>query len=306
MRELCQAAVVIVSLALLLPLSISKSANASSTSLHHPGGAHAPFSVQRSQLLFKDAQRATPARGEVPGHAGRLLLTDIFRPERAAGPLPVILFAHGWDSSPDSYDVLLRAWASAGYLVVAPILPDSAAGLPGSPISNYPAQARDLSFLITKLLQGALGHVDRSKIAVAGHSDGGTDVALMALDPSFADHRVRAYLSLSGEIPFQLPGPWDARTPGSLLVAVGGADEYGLAPRASEIFAAAQMHKVLVSLDGGDHLGSFVDPGNPSAEMRAATLRFLAASFASSRPSDAVLAAELRIDAGPALQVEAG
>ena len=132
------------------------------------------------------------------------------------------------------------------------------------------------------------GPVDPTRIAVAGHSDGGTDVALLALNPSYADPRVRAYLSLSGEIPSGLPGPWGTPTSGALLVAVGTDDEYGLFPRATQVFEAADVaSKILLTVSGGDHLGMYIGSSPEAMAVREETVRFLDAAL---QPEGATLA----------------
>jgi len=247
----------------------------SSTTTTRPA-APPPYAVEDETITLDDPTRDTPARGDVPGSSGRVLVTDIRRPAGLPGPLPLVVFAHGWNSNPTVYETLLDTWAAAGYLVAAPVFPDSADTLPGSPVSNYPDQALDISFVITSLLGGRAGPVDPTRIAVAGHSDGGTDVALLALNPAYADSRVRAYLSLSGEIPAGVTGPWGVATPGSLLVAVGTDDEYGLLPRSTQVFDTADMTgKVLVQVTGGDHLGIYVGSSPAAVALRAETVRFL-------------------------------
>jgi pimeloyl-ACP methyl ester carboxylesterase len=232
--------------------------------------------VEDETVTLDDPTRDTPARGDVPGSSGRVLVTDIRRPVGPTGPLPLVVFAHGWNSNPTVYESLIDSWAAAGYLVAAPVFPDSADTLPGSPVSNYPEQARDMSFVITSLLGGRAGPVDPTRIAVAGHSDGGTDVALLALNPLYSDHRVRAYLSLSGEIPAGVPGPWGTPTPGSLLVAIGTDDQYGLLPKATQVFDTADTTgKVLLDVTGGDHLEMYIGSSPEAVALRAETVRFL-------------------------------
>jgi len=239
-----------------------------------------PYLVEHETISLVDPSRDTPARGDIPTHAGRVLSTVISRPIGEPGPLPLVVFAHGWNSNPTVYQPLLDAWASAGYLVAAPTFPDSANTLPGSPVSNYPEQARDMSFVISSLLAGGEGPVDATRIAVAGHSDGGTDIALLALNPSYADPRVRAYLSLSGEIPSGVPGPWSAPTTGALLVAVGTDDEYGLLPRSTQVFEAADVaSKVLLTVSGGDHLSMYIGSSPEAMAVREETARFLDAAL---------------------------
>jgi predicted dienelactone hydrolase len=87
----------------------------------------------------------------------------------------VVVFAHGFDAEPETYLPLLDAWAAAGYLVAAPEFPGSAANLPGTPIeTDIAEQAQDVSFVISQLLSGVAGPLDPTRIAVAGHSDGGS------------------------------------------------------------------------------------------------------------------------------------
>jgi acetyl esterase/lipase len=266
------------------------------TTTARPAGP--PYAVADETETFTDPSRPTPARGDVPGHPGRTLVTVIRRPIGVKGPLPLIVFAHGWDSSPAAYEALLDTWAASGFLVAAPTFPDSASTLPGEPISNYPEQALDMSFVITQLLGGIAGPVDPTKIAVAGHSDGGTDIALLALNSIYADPRIRAYLSLSGEIPAGVDGTWSAATPGSLFVAVGTDDEYGLYPRAQQIFTSADMPKVFVTLDGGDHLQTFIGDTPGAEAMRAETVAFLRTVFATKHVASAQIAAALQPPAG--------
>jgi len=265
-----------------------------------------PYPVEQEAVSLVDPSRDTPARGDVPAHGGRVLATVIRRPTGRPGPLPLVVFAHGWNVNPTTYEPLLDAWAAAGYLVAAPTFPDSANTVPGSPVSNYPEQARDISFVITSLLGGRAGPVDPIRIAVAGHSDGGTDVALLALNPAYADPRVRACLSLSGEIPSGVPGPWGAPTSAALLVAVGTRDKYGLFPRSRQVFEAAVAPKVLLTVAGGDHMGIYVAASPEAMAVRHATVRFLdialraqGATSATSRRLDPAGEASILVTGGP-------
>jgi len=265
-----------------------------------------PYAVSDETLTFVDPSRPTPPRGDVAGSATRTLETEIFKPVGLTGPLPLIVFGHGWNSNPGVYEQLLDEWAQAGYLVAAPVFPDSSNLLPGTPISDYGEQAEDLSFVITAMLKGPAGPVDPQKIVVAGHSDGGTDVALMALNPTFRDPRVAAYLSLSSEIPDGMAGPWGAASDVPLFVAVGTEDEYGLLPRSTQVFDVADQPKVLVVAQGGDHLGSYLGPSSEEVAMRNETLRFLSAALRSPTPTSASLGAALAPTGDPSLVVTSG
>jgi len=265
-----------------------------------------PFSVVSQTIRLDDPTRPTPARGAVPATQGRLLVTDLFVPSGAPGALPLVVFAHGWNSNPGVYAPLLTRWAQAGFLVAAPVFPDSSDEYPGSPVGDYADQALDLSFVITSLLHSDTVHVDPTRIAVAGHSDGGTDVALLALDPAYADGRVRAYLSLSGEMPSGVAPYTVSPVRAPLLVAVGSADEYGLYPRATQVFDTAEVPaKVMVVEQGGDHLGSFVDATAAASAMREDTTRFLKRALEPGVPTTAALVGALEDPAYPGLSVVA-
>ena len=270
-----------------------------------------PYAIQSETITLDDPTRDTPARGDVAAVSGRVLSTIILRPEGLNGPLPLIVFAHGWDSDPSRYTTLLDAWVSAGYVVAAPIFPDSADTLPGAPVSAFPDQARDMSFVITQLLAGKASPfitVDPHRIAAAGHSDGGTDVALLALNPAYADPRIKAYLSLSSQIPDGVAGPWGTPVAGSLLVAVGTDDEYGLLPDSTQVYQTADMVKAFLTVTGGDHLDTFEADTPQAAAVRAETVRFLQAALSSSSVpvTPATLNAALSPAPDPAIAVQVG
>jgi dienelactone hydrolase len=292
-----------------------------STSAGHPVGSsptstthpqpQPPYAIQSETITLDDPTRDTPVRGDVAAVSGRVLSTIILRPEGLTGPLPVIVFAHGWDSDPSKYATLLDSWVSAGYVVAAPIFPDSADTLAGSPVTDFPDQARDLSFVITQLLAGKASPfitVDPHRIAAAGHSDGGTDVAMLALNPGYADPRIKAYLSLSSQIPDGVDGPWGTPVAGSLLVAVGTDDEYGLLPDSTQVYQTADMVKALLTVTGGDHLDTFEADTPQAAAVREETVRYLQAALSSSAApvTPTALNAALSPAPDPSIAIEVG
>jgi pimeloyl-ACP methyl ester carboxylesterase len=267
-------------------------------------GSVPPYQVRTESIRLFDPSRSTPARGDVPATSGRVLVTDLFVPVGASGERPLVMFAHGWNSDPGVYASLLEGWAAAGFVVAAPIFPDSTDLYPGSPVSNYADQALDMSFVITALLHDRAALIDPTRIAVAGHSDGGTDVALMALDPAYADARVRAYVCMSGEMPSGVAAYNVATTRAALLVAVGSDDEYGLYPLATQVFQAARASaKAMLVEPGGDHLGSFVDASSAAVAMRAAETQFLELALEPRTPSSAAVDDALAEPAAGSLQV---
>ncbi len=267
-------------------------------------GLGPPYDVRTESVRLFDPSRSTPARGTVPASAGRLLVTDLYVPVGASGPRPLVVFAHGWDSDPGVYAALLEGWAAAGFVVAAPVFPDSTDLYAGTPVSDYADQARDLSFVITSLLRDHVAPVDPTRIAVAGHSDGGTDVALLALDPAYADPRVRAYVCMSGEMPSGVAPYTVGSTQAALLVAVGSDDEYGLYPLTTMVFDSARAKaKAMLVEPGGDHLGSFVAPTPAAAAMRDAETQFLELALEPRPPTSAAVVGALGLPAASLLQV---
>ncbi len=267
-------------------------------------GSVPPYQVHAESIRLFDPSRSTPARGDVAATSGRVLVTDLFVPVGASGPRPLVVFAHGWNSDPGVYASLLEAWATAGFVVAAPVFPDSTDLYPGSPVSDYADQALDVSFVITSLLRDPAVPIDPTRIAVTGHSDGGTDVALMALDPAYADPRVRAYVCMSGEMPSGVAAYNVAATQAAMLVAVGSDDEYGLYPLATQVFQTAQAAaKAMLVEPGGDHLGSFVAATPAAAAMRDAETQFLELALEPRTPTAASIDGALADPAAGSLQV---
>ena len=253
-----------------------------------PPAPPAATGVGTVTLDLSDASRPTVAQGRVLS-AARHLPTIVRYPavgprgaaeqpgaRAAAGPWPLIVFAHGYDVTPGTYGHLLHAWAAAGFVVAAPAFPLETAGGPldESDLAHEPA---DISAVITAVLQrsaagsGPLsGLVDPSRIAVAGHSDG----AVAALGAAFGpgDARIGPVIAMAGAAAPGVPHP-DARHP---LLVVQGTDDTTDNPRNSDqVYSAAGRPRVFLSLVGAGHLPPIADdtPWRPVVE--AVTALFL-------------------------------
>ncbi|HET9690025.1 MAG TPA: hypothetical protein VFP61_02660 [Acidimicrobiales bacterium] len=254
-----------------------------------PAGAQVPvgsgaFTVAVSDHTFTDPTRGTPARQGVPASATRTIHELLYRPEGTSGALPTVVFAPGWDNQSSAYDPLLRAIASAGWLVVGVDSPGTSSYFPGAPLSEDLADnTRDLSTALTDVEGGPLGAlVDPARVAAVGQSDGGSEVATLALDTSFASTRFSAYAVLSGIVPSgQVPGTFGAVNNGPVLAMVGSADEYGnYTPQAGgggtqSVARTAGSPAFLTVISGGTHLGPYVGAGTQADDTRAAIVAFL-------------------------------
>jgi hypothetical protein len=112
-----------------------------------------------------------------------------------SGGYPMIVFAHGYDVTPDTYAPLLDAWVREGFVVAAPFFPDESKSAVAAQhganteddLRNEPA---DLTFVTRSILEASAnesaschimsGLVNASELGLAGHSDGATAVGLLA------------------------------------------------------------------------------------------------------------------------------
>lgn len=217
------------------------------------------FEVQAGKESFVDRSRPTAAAGDQAARSERTLPTVTYHPV-GPGPFPLVVFAHGNTvSDPGYYQVLLRSWAAAGYVVAAPIFPLSSTRLPGggADLVNQPA---DVSFVISEMLRlnaepagPYAGRIDPGRIGVAGHSLGAMTTLGVAFHSCCLDERIRAGIVLAGrERPFPtgefFPG---TRTP--ILVVHGDADPLLALEGARKIYDDALGPKFLLTLSGGDH-----------------------------------------------------
>ncbi|MCX5309288.1 alpha/beta fold hydrolase [Streptomyces sp. NBC_00160] len=179
--------------------------------------------------------------------------------------LPVILLSHGLGlsnnlSSMNGYAPLAHVWAARGFVVIQPTHLDSrtlslapdASGAPGA-AAHWRTRAEDMTRVLDRLamIEDAVpqlaGRLDRSRVAVAGHSMGGHTASLLLgarlTDPrdgteaDLADPRIRAGVLLAApgrggdalteftaeNYPFLLTTDFSTMTAPALVVAPDGA-----------------------------------------------------------------------------------
>ena len=127
---------------------------------------------------------SSPTGAEIAGAA----------PAPQAGGYATIVFAHGYDVTPDTYAPLLDAWVRAGFVVVAPLFPDEVASevarqFPANTENDLWNEPADLVYVTTRVLNDSAtlnlscplvaGLVNPNELGLAGHSDGATAVAML-------------------------------------------------------------------------------------------------------------------------------
>ncbi len=193
----------------------------------------------------------------------RTLVTHMWAPADGGG-YPIAVFAHGFDVDPTYYDVLLRAVAAAGYVVVAPELPEATSNGPCCATRTFTSlQAGDVSFALTRVIALAgtagsafAGLVTTTNPVVLGHSDGGT-VAAAVLSSSVADGRFAGGVAIASAIDPKVSG-WGPHVP-RVLVVHGDADTVDPISLAQPVYDAAALPRAFLAGAGRSHSGVVLD-----------------------------------------------
>lgn len=167
--------------------------------------AEGPWAIDSIDATWTDPTRPTQPNGEFEGSDSRQLDITLWYPTEATGPLPLLVYSHGFMSNRHGGRYLAEHMASHGYVVVAADYPLTHLLAPGGPnIRDVIHQPEDVAFLIDRVLgfspdeRPFAGGIDRSRIGVLGLSLGGLTSTLAAFHPQLADPRVRVAISIAG------------------------------------------------------------------------------------------------------------
>jgi len=232
-------------------------------------GVQGSYLVGHRQMVLTEPPHIGPDGDRLgPRRLVTLIRFPLARPPTAGrparGPFPLLVFAPGFMQCAAPYAPLLRAWASAGYVVAAVNFPrtdcrtGTAAHEPD--VLNQPA---DMSYVITRLLalsgqaHGLLaGLLDPREVAVAGHSDGADTVASLAANVCCADHRLAAAAVMAGaEWPAMSALYFTHRAPPMLLVQ-GSDDAFNPPSLSARLYRADPSRaRFYLYLPGATHTG---------------------------------------------------
>jgi hypothetical protein len=207
-----------------------------------------------------------------------------------------VVFAHGYDVTPETYATLLDTWAAHGFVVAAPILPDESSTEVALQHVNTEGdlvnEPGDLAFVTRSLLGDSTtpspscplvqGLIRPSELALAGHSDGAVAVALLAYstghDPQGAPYaRLRRGLAFRATMIFS--GSKDGSAPyvdepsrPPLLLIQSARDQCNAPEEGLELYAAIhQGDKWFLKLLHAHHLPPFDGEDRAAFDVVAAT-----------------------------------
>jgi len=244
-----------------------------------------PIAVARTVLTLVDTTRPTDANGTYPGAPTRTLKTTVSYPTQGGktlrGPLPLVVFATGFQGTSTNYAPLYDHWVKGGYVVAAPEFPLSGGHAPGgSSAGDVKNQPADVRFVLDKVLEldkkkGSKLHglIDTKRIGLAGKSLGAITVLEVGYNPAERDARFKAVISLTGAVG---GGSHFTGITTPLLLVHGDADTTIPIGSSRSAYAAASSPKFFVTIIGSTHgsaFGGASDP--PSLAVERTTLDFL-------------------------------
>jgi dienelactone hydrolase len=277
-----------------------------------PSGASTPAPGHESQTPTATRQASRPSRAALP--AGRLGTYRVrryarrlgYRPAgqparrvlrvfvsypavpRAAGDprrglFPLVVFAPGYRQCAAVYRVLLREWASAGYVVAAVQFPRTNCHVAAPDEADLVNQPADMSEVIGRLVAAGRrpgdrlsGLVDGARVAVAGHSDGGDTVAAMVASTCCRDRRVSAAVVLAGAEWAAMPGRYFAAPTVPMLFVQGTADTWNPQSASLQLYQAdTRGRRYYLALPGVGHFTPYEGGGPPEPVVARVTVDFL-------------------------------
>lgn len=217
-------------------------------------------------LVLEDPERSMP--GRLGGAAPRQVQAVVRFPVDSAGNLsqgthPLVVFAHGYQTTTQAYSQLLDDLALKGSVVVAPEFPGESTALSG-PVDrgDLDQESCDLGMLADLALQAPPPELDGRRlrgVVYVGHSDGALAAAEVGFAPMCGTTKTQGVVVLSGDIPSEF------RDSPPLLAIVGTDDEVNPAYNTQRLWEQAPSQSWLVTVNGGSHAGPFMGDDNTDA-----------------------------------------
>jgi predicted dienelactone hydrolase len=200
-----------------------------------------------------------------------------------ASAFPLVAFAPGYLQCGVVYSDLLTQWASAGYVVAVMNFPQTNCHTANPNESDLIHQPQDVASVIGRLeglsqqAQGPLaGLIDGSRVAVAGHSDGGDTVAAMAAMSCCRYQGLRAAIVLAGAEWPAFAGVWFGTPTPPMLFVQGAADTINPPATSMQLYQADSTGlRYYLNLYGAQHLAPYIGDQPPEPIVAQVTIAFL-------------------------------
>lgn len=258
-----------VALGIALLLVIAGCASSASSDSEAPTPTRPPAAAVDIQLDLVDPTR--PAKDPVGERsAPERVLPTTLRIPAASKPVPLIVFAHGYDGDPTKFTELFQHWVDAGFAVLAPRFPITATGASGGPLSragDVTEQPADLTFVLDELLRSKWkSRIDRARIGAAGLSLGGATIWSYVADTCCRDRRIKAAIVMDG---IRIGHPDGTTIPNRIPLLIYHADhDYSLSfTAAQDAYAASAPPKYFVTIFGAFHAEPYENSPNPADSM---------------------------------------
>ncbi len=255
-----------------------------STPPPHPSGSLGNYDVAERWLTF------TEHGGVALGN--RVLQVTVRYPDvgqakysGASGTshFPLVVFAPGYRQCSASYSILLREWASAGYVVAAVNFPRTNCHVVSPDEADLVNQPADLAFVIHQLDQmssqpsGTLsGVINPTRVAVAGHSDGGDTVAAMAGMSCCRYPHLRGAVVLAGAEWPAFSGHWFTAPTAPMLFVQGTADSWNPQAASLQLYQADRRGpRYYLQLTAANHFTPYEGDSAPEPIVVRVTIDFL-------------------------------
>jgi dienelactone hydrolase len=239
-------------------------------------GTTTGLTTETQQLDVVDASRPLISNG-LTLSPSRSLPTEIVHPTSTAHTYPLVVFVHGYDTSPSTFQRFISTLASEGFVVAAPSFPleDPTRGN-GLNRADLPNEATDVGYVITSILESPFAsQLTPHEIGVVGHSDG-ADVALeVGYQQGLADPRIVASVASA---PDPIAAPVTNGGPPLLLIH-GSADSIVDPSSSAQVMNAVHAQTWSLTLEGADHTSAIWGPSQWTFSFDQAINDFLHATL---------------------------
>lgn len=219
-----------------------------------------------------------------PATSGPISGNDVFWARARTGHFPLVVFAPGFDSNPETYQPFLHAIAAQGYIVASPLFPIEGSIAGAAPASRSNAeilnQMYDMSAVITQMQNYArqpgnfLGWaMNPNEVGIIGHSDGAMTVAGMTMSTSYNDPRIKVSEVMSGAGPYGLT--WNRRRVVPTLIEQATGDPYNAPSNSQWLFNAVTGQRAYLTVNGPYHIWPLIGNDVTSDAVRRAAIAHL-------------------------------